>query len=213
MPAENRKSTKDILLLIFFMIIIAIVILSALSEYRSYKKSFMKNIEKDMASIASLKSMEISQYIRERIGDGNMLFRREAFYNSVKKMREDPSDKENEQYLSKWLDRYGTHYQYYNAFILDTKGSVLLSTPKDQEYAPSEVSTQLPEILRLGEVRLINFYRDDNDGRIYIGVAIPILSENVDNPALGALILTIDPEKYLYPFIKKWPVESQTAET
>ena len=42
---------------------------------------------------------------------------------------------------------------------------------------------------------------------------MPILDGSDQTRPLGVLALQIDPETYLYPFIKRWPTPSQTAET
>ena len=41
----------------------------------------------------------------------------------------------------------------------------------------------------------------------------PILDESHGGRVIGILVLRIDPEIYLYPFIRRWPTASRTAET
>ncbi len=50
-------------------------------------------------------------------------------------------------------------------------------------------------------------------GGFYLALLAPILDESDANRPLGVLALRIDPEIYLYPFIKRWPTPSLTAET
>jgi len=42
---------------------------------------------------------------------------------------------------------------------------------------------------------------------------VPILDGTDHSQALGVLALRIDPETYLYPFIRRWPTPSLTAQT
>ena len=72
---------------------------------------------------------------------------------------------------------------------------------------------RLPEILSAGRVQVGDFYRSEQDGRIYLSVLVPVLNEDGTSLPLGVLIMMIDPEKYLYPFIRKWPTTAKTAET
>lgn len=44
-------------------------------------------------------------------------------------------------------------------------------------------------------------------------VLVPIRKELQTGEALGVLVLAIDPETYLYPFLQSWPEPSHTAET
>ena len=46
----------------------------------------------------------------------------------------------------------------------------------------------------------------------HLGMNLP-LARTAQSPAFGALLLGIDPTKYLYPLIQLWPVPSRTAET
>ena len=41
----------------------------------------------------------------------------------------------------------------------------------------------------------------------------PILDESGNGSAVGTLVLRIDPEQYLYPFLNRWRTPSKTAET
>jgi len=62
-------------------------------------------------------------------------------------------------------------------------------------------------------VTLLDFHRDAPGQPIYLEVLVPILDELDANRLLGTLVLRIDPEPYLYPFIRRWPTLSRTAET
>jgi len=62
-------------------------------------------------------------------------------------------------------------------------------------------------------VTIVDLYRDDRDQRIYLSVLIPILDKTAGNQTIGIVALRLDPTKYLYPFILRWPTPSQTAET
>ena len=77
----------------------------------------------------------------------------------------------------------------------------------------SFVSQNIPEILRSGQVTFQDFHRNEHDQRVYLALLVPILDESDANRPLGVLALRIDPETYLYPFIKRWPTPSLTAET
>jgi PAS domain S-box-containing protein len=58
-----------------------------------------------------------------------------------------------------------------------------------------------------------DIYRNEYDGHLYMAVLVPILDEQDSGRAIGTLVLHIDPEEYLYPFLIRWPTPSETAET
>jgi PAS domain S-box-containing protein len=75
------------------------------------------------------------------------------------------------------------------------------------------LSNAIPAVLRSGQIAFQDFYRSDQNGRIYLGVLVPILDGSDADRPLGVLFLRIDPSTYLYPFIQRWPTPSPTAET
>ncbi len=67
--------------------------------------------------------------------------------------------------------------------------------------------------MRSGRVALQDFYWSEYDGRVHLAVVVPVLDESEAGPPLGVVVLRIDPEVHLYPFLQRWPVLSSTAET
>lgn len=59
----------------------------------------------------------------------------------------------------------------------------------------------------------LDFYLNEQDQKVYLGIVVPILDEQDANRPLGVFFLRINPAMYLYPFIQKWPTPSKTAET
>ncbi|MCX6568097.1 MAG: ATP-binding protein [Candidatus Aminicenantes bacterium] len=59
----------------------------------------------------------------------------------------------------------------------------------------------------------MDFHRDAPDGPVHLSILVPIVDDRAGTRALGVLVLRIDPKKYLFPFIRRWPMASQTAET
>jgi diguanylate cyclase (GGDEF)-like protein/PAS domain S-box-containing protein len=58
-----------------------------------------------------------------------------------------------------------------------------------------------------------DFYWNEENQKIYLKVLIPVLGGESGSPLIGVIALRIDPERYLYPFIGRWPTPSRTAET
>lgn len=213
LPAKGRISIAYILLAVFVFLVANIVAFGYIN-YQNYLKHFRNDIKSQLATIANLKSSEISQYIGERIGDGNMLFKRHFFYDTVRRFLEHPEDVENTAFLRDWLGRYANNYQYTGIGLTDTQGVMRMSIPDaGGKIFCSSILKHLPETLNANHVQVGDFCRSDYDNRIYLPILVPILDEDKNNPPIGVLILRIDPETYLYPFIKSWPVPSETAET
>ena len=211
--ARVKISMEQVLFAVFALLVANIIAFGYIS-HQNYSKHLRLDMESQLATIADLKSNEIRQYIMERLGDGNMFFRRRVFYETVQRFFENPEDAKNTGYLRDWLSRYSKNYRYVDISIADTTGAVRFSTLKaGGKFCCSAILKLLPEMLDAKRVRLGDFCRSDQDNHICLSILVPILDEDKNSRPLGVLALRIDPEAYLYPLIKKWPVPSETAET
>jgi len=67
--------------------------------------------------------------------------------------------------------------------------------------------------LQSGQITILNFHRHADNQTVYLGVMVPLFDETDAKQPLGILVFRIVPEKYLYPFMERWPTPSATAET
>jgi PAS domain S-box-containing protein len=88
-----------------------------------------------------------------------------------------------------------------------------LSYPNGIEPTDSIFLRCASEVLRSREIAFQDFYRDEHDGHVYLNILIPILGTQKSDRVMGILVMRIDPEKYLYPLLKRWLTPSRTAET
>lgn len=123
-----------------------------------------------------------------------------------------PGDTEAQTKLRTWISQFHAAYQYDRIFLLDTKGVELMSVPETHEPVAPHLLQHLSEILWSGEVTFLDFHRHSPDRSIHLSILIPILDRQVGSRAIGLLVFRIDPQKYLYPLISRWPTPSKTAE-
>ena len=68
------------------------------------------------------------------------------------------------------------------------------------------------EARRTGKVVFEDLYRDPVDGRLCLALLAPLPAPSQAAPPY-LLVLRIDPSRFLYPAVSRWPVPSDTAET
>jgi len=69
------------------------------------------------------------------------------------------------------------------------------------------------DALKSGKLILSDLFIDDITLQPHMAVLIPVYKEKDDSVPLGVVALLIDPYKYLYPMISRWPTATITAET
>ena len=200
------------LVLIFAVLVLGIFAGGTLS-YRTYERRFRTGVEEGLAAIAELKVNDVALWRKERLGDANILFKNASFSGLVRRFLDRPDDAEAQAQLRAWLERYQAANQYERIFLLDAQGVERISTAGTAGPAAAVVSRRAGEILRSREVGFQDFYRNEQDQRVYLATLVPILDGPDFGQALGVLVLNNDPARHLYSVISRWPTPSRTAET
>ena len=117
------------LILVYLLTAVGIVF-SGYIYYLNYERNFRANIESQLSSIAELKISELALWRRERLGDGDILFRNTTISGLVRRFLEKPDDLDAKMRLREWLGKYHTAYHYENVALYDTRGIRRMSMPE-----------------------------------------------------------------------------------
>ena len=214
MPNRETKDRRALWALVTIFVCVTVGIVAAgYVYYRNYEKQYRSEVERQLSAIADLKVDGLVQWRKERLEDGAVFFKNGSFSGLVRRFFEKPADADAKRQLQDWLGRYLVHDSYEQVRLLDAQGVTHLSVPDDLGPVSSVTVQSASDVLRSGQVAIQDFYRNDHDQHIYLAVLVPVPDERDAGRPLGVLVLRIDPEAYLYPFIKRWPTPSRTAET
>jgi PAS domain S-box-containing protein len=208
----NKWGTPPVLFAIF-VLLIAGILMAGGRYFRNYERHFRAEAESQLSVIAELKVDDLAQYRKERLGDAATFLDNKAFSRLVRRFFEHPEDADAQQQVQEWAVKFLTADQYDLICLFDAQGVVRLSAPPERSPISSFVVQHIPEVLQSDQVAFQDFHRNEHDQRIYLTLMVPIFDGPDTNRPLGVLALRIDPETYLYPFIKRWPTPSRTAET
>jgi PAS domain S-box-containing protein len=189
------------------------VIAGGLSYYNNYERRFRIEIERQISAIADLKVSELEQYRHERLGDADVIMQNEAFSSLVRRFFYDSNDTLAMPQLRSWLTKLEASGGYDCIALADVKKVVRMSIPESRTLIDSTVLRSASQAVKSGEIVFQDFHRNEYDHRIYLDIIVPVFDHKESRELLGFLIMRIDPDTYLYPFIKRWPVPSKTAET
>lgn len=199
--------------ILILIILSAGVITTGYFFYTRYENNYKIEVESRLSAVADLKVDEIMHWRQERLSDASLFYRNDNFYARVRSYFKTPDDADARAKLRTWLVKLQATSQYDRVFLLDSRGIVRMSLPEELGPISAHLTLRAGDMLRTKEPIFEDFYRDEDDGRIYLAVLVPVIDGGNESRAIGALIMNIDPEKYLYPFIKRWPTLSRTAET
>jgi len=215
-PVKDREEHQAThVLLLIFLLLAAGIITAGYSYYRHFAKNNRTKVEHQLNAVAELKVGDLTRWRDERVGDADIFYKNSAFYALVRRAFENPQDLKAQGQLRSWLGPMWeqNQHQYDRVFLLDIRGLERISVPDDPEPVASILTQRAAETLRSGQVTIVDFYRNEYNQRIHLAVLVPVLGGSDGSGAIGVLALRINPERYLYPFLSRWPTPSRTAET
>jgi PAS domain S-box-containing protein len=213
MPLFDREKSIPYGLIALFVVMTVGILIAGFLNYSRYREHHRAEIERQLSVIADLKVNEIIQWRKERMGDGEVLYKNAAFTILARRFIANPADVGAQWLLWVWLDTLKSSYNYDQIYLLAADGSLRMSASPNTGPVSNYLLRQLTEIGRTGKITFLDFYREAQDKRIYLSLVVPVKDRQSGNNALGFVVLVIDPTIYLYPMINSWPTTSPTAET
>lgn len=209
--AGEKAGSSRWLLVVFALLAVAIVG-AGQHYYREHERGYLVEVRRQLAAIADLKVTEITQWRRERLGDGDLFFRNDNFSERVERCVAGPEGSGEKDRLAVWLRQARRAGRYDRAVLFDAHGVEIVSDPPSAVPA-TRLAGAVEASLRAGQVTLLDLHRDEPGLPVHLSVLVPIFAPREPARPLGMLLLRIDPSVQLYPIIKRWPTASRTAET
>ncbi|MHB8521209.1 MAG: PAS domain-containing protein [Limisphaerales bacterium] len=211
--SAGDDSRTAVAFVLIFVLLAGGIVTTGYLYHRSYERRYRAQVEGQLSAIAEMKAGELMHWREERLADADLLYKNVALSDLVRRFLENPADADAQRQLSEWMGTFCRHGQYDQVRLLDLRSVSRLAIPAARTPMSALVGQRLPQVLRSGQAFFQDFYRNERDQRVYLAVLVPVLDERDGSRPLGAVVLRIDPETYLYPLIKIWPSLSATAET
>jgi PAS domain S-box-containing protein len=211
----NKKNRQIPRVLVFiFLFLIIIIFIAGYYYYQFQQKKIVGEKQDELAAIADLKIMQISQWRNERIGDADIVFENAVIARQIQSCFQSPNEPNRNKEVISWLHSFLKSYEYTASYLLDTLGTVRFSTHKLKEKIPLQVQELIREAIIQKKSILTDFQRTDDSLRNHLSLIVPIMAIRKNNSTVvGVLLLNIDPERMLFPLIKMWPTGSRSSET
>lgn len=198
--------------LIFILFSSGIIAVGQIS-FSNYSEQLREQEGIRLQAVANLKVQELDYWRKERLLDANMLHENRYFAGLVQSYFDNRRDYETRNDIQQWLSQYRMVSEYDQIMLLDAQGRVVLQQqPGPHDDTDAGADRYLAEAQKELQPILIDFHRREIDGEIRLSLLIPILDGLSHSELIGIVIVSIDPQVYLYPLIKEWPSNDQTAE-
>jgi PAS domain S-box-containing protein len=210
--AEKQKRT---LITSIFVFLLWAAVITAVG-YKSYREFGIKSraqTESQIIDVTKSRVEGLADWRNKLLDDANFIYKNPVFSNLMARYLKDPGDVESKKYILDWLNKYQTHDQIDQIYLLDSHGNGLIFLPEDIVLPASAVAQKIPEAQQSGQITIVDFYRDEYDQRVYLAVLIPILDEPSLQHTIGFVVLRIDPRSYLFPYINKQSIDGTATQS
>jgi PAS domain S-box-containing protein len=202
--------------MVLVIILVFIGILITGSFYYSYQEQEVTSrMTGDLKSIAKLKADQVVSWREDRLSDAEEISTSTYLIEEIDRL---PAGDKNTAERDRIMQRFGEinkSGQYSNVLFMDTRGTVRLSLDPSVQNVSMPTREAVARSLEEGHPILTDLHMRACRNIPVMDVVAPLVitRENGSREPLGAVILAIDPDEYLFPFIQSWPVPSDSAET
>lgn len=196
--------------LILWLAVCAVgMVIAAWLYYQRQRETVDAATIDQLAAIADFKGQQIANWRSERLGDGRVLAVSPVMAEAQRALTEARPAEPDRAAILAVMRRLSREFLYTDAAVVDLNGSVRIQLHEERGNAEARrtIFRGLAQgVVASQEAALADLALTPPTARPLMMLAIPVGKS-------GAMILEIDPEAFLYPYLRSWPTPAQTAET
>jgi PAS domain S-box-containing protein len=202
------------------VVFLALVAAAMGGGYHYFQQQFAgarSAVDKELLAIGDLKAGQIADWYQERQRDAIFHFQNPTFQALARTVLAGAATATEKQDMLAWMEETRSTGDYRRVVLCGAQGSARLAAPEGSGSTACE--GDLPAALTARGIVTTDLHQESNvrpgqRNAVSMGIWVPIAAKPEGNmSAAGALMLEIDPYRFLYPLIQSWPTPSPTAET
>jgi PAS domain S-box-containing protein len=196
-----------------FIVLAAIVVGLACWAWLEQARTIRTTAEHSLAAVGELKATGISSWLTERQGDALVIRGDHLLSAAVMDMTTDHGSAAAAARIGSYLGELQRAFGYVDVTLTAPDGTVLLRVPAgDTHEIGARALTQVRTAQRTDAVVTSDLYLDPGTGP-RLDIVAPVLTAIPGAAPVAEVILHIDPQTFLYPYIQDWPLETVSGET
>ena len=208
---KQHSSVKSVRALAgVFLGLVAAVAFGGHFYYRGQRTAVQERENQTLSAIAGLKAAAAAAWLQERLTEGELLGGNPFLVQAAYRFFETRSSQRADDLLA-WMMSLKMRQSYAEVHLLDASGTVRLSTSQGTRELEPQTAAAAAKAIREKGVVTCDLHHHGS-GHVQLSVAAPLVFPG-RNAVIGAIVLLIDPQQFLYPHIQGWPTPSRTAET
>ena len=194
------------ILMAFFMLAGLAMIAAVGWYYLRQRAAAEENAVHQLSGIAAMKSAQIENWRTERIGGAGVLAASPIMRTGRRILAGAAATQAVRADLLAVFHTQELQFLNSGAWLVDLQGLVQIGSSVNQADSP-RVQSAAREAQCTGKVTLSDLYRNPQESEpMRMAMGIPVAD-------LVAIVLVLDPWRFLYPYIAAWPTAARTGET
>jgi len=206
---EQRIQGTRRLLLAFALLMLALP-LTGYVVIQLHTPETEKEALSNLKAITELKARQIENWIEERKNVGTAMLANDGFIRRVDEMQRS-KDVGKQEYVRGRLEAIQQAHGFEEVLLLNTSGEILLSVGESHRLSDL-TKALLPIALSSNHVQRSSLFLDDKDN-MHMDFVVPLRLLGNSRQPVGAVVLHVNPERFLFPYIQHWPSASSSGET
>jgi PAS domain S-box-containing protein len=162
-----------------------------------------------LEAVAELRAGQIASWLREHRARAQFVRSSPVWADLFTRWREGGDTAARSQLLERAVDLRKAFGASATA-LLDEQGSLVAGEAAAAPATPAALREAAVRALASGEVQHTELYRLGGEGpALALDIVAPLV--HTGRPARGAVLLRLDPNEFLLPTLRRWPVPSETA--
>ncbi len=212
MKNENKIFLKKKRYMFALICIIGLMLITSAYLFFSYERQTTHaEKESELKTIAKLKISQISHWVKERFDDAKILSGDPFIISNIEKYAATKNNATLNSRIRKRLVQIKEESGYEDILLVDAKGKLLLSLEPRLKEIDSSATAFIKKAMSNKKIISSGLFICQMCKDADLDFIAPLLGKHSE--VLGAVLLRISSNDYLFPLIEKWPTQSKTSET
>ena len=208
-PAELPKpgSGTFLVFVLIFVVLAGGIVTLGYYYYRHFQQQYIAQVGQELLSIAELKVDGLVQWRNDRMAEASIFFQNPSISAMMRRSGENSGNTNVQQELEEWFWKFRNQHDFDLIRVMDEK-TVTHAGPTKKALGRAIYQAKTN-----GAVTFRDFYRNTGDTKPHLAIFCPVYDEKQTNLMLATVYVRINPTRFLFPSLKRWPSPSPTAET
>ncbi len=202
------------LVVLFVGVVLLIGLIGAM--YADRVASFARlGAEENLVSVAELKVRQIVQWRDQQFAVARQLIQNPANETLLAPFLLGRDVASSEQRIRQWLSDLKEIHGFLDVVLVDADGVVRIGVGAYSGHIGTNARASLDRLVLSGKPSLSDFHQVEEVGIVHLDLMVPVIRARGDGveEVVGAYLMRIDPDQFLFRMIQSWPTVSETAET